>query len=529
MRDKTKRWNVPAGTSLYMNRREMLQKSAIAGVAGTALLSGVNPALAAPKRGGTLRAAKGHGSTSDTLDPAIWDNGYVIAQSYGLHGFLTGIALDGSVEPQLAESWEASADAKTWRFKLRGGVTYHSGKDVTPKDVVASINYHRGEDSTSAAKPFVDPITAMTIDGDVIQFDLSAGNADFPATFSDYHLCILPASGDSIDWQGGDGCGPYKLINFDPGVSSRFERNTNDWDSNRGWFDSIELLSIVDVNARTTALVSGDVDAIDKLDLKTIALLSRNPNLDIRSVAGGQHYTFAMSTNKDPFTDVNVRRALKHAINREELVEKILFGYGTVGNDHPIGPGMRFFNSELAQTPYDPDKAKFFLKEAGLDSLEVEVAAADAAFPGAVDAAQLFQNSAKAAGIDLTVNRVANDGYWSNVWMTHPFAAVYWGGRPTEDLMLTLAYSSGADWNDTFWENERFNTLLVKARAELDEAKRREMYFEMQAILNDDGGVIVPMFANYVFATTDKVSTGEGFASNWDMDGERWMERWWSA
>ena len=99
-------------------------------------------------------------------------------------------------------------------------------------------------------------------------------------------------------------------------------------------------MSVVDQNARTTALVSGDVHVADRLDLKTVGLLTRDPNLNIHSVAGNQHYTFAMSCNKEPFTDVNVRRALKHAVNREELVEKILFGYGSVGNDHPIGRGQ---------------------------------------------------------------------------------------------------------------------------------------------------------------------------------------------
>ncbi len=190
----------------------------------------------------------------------------------------------------------------------------------------------------------------------------------------------------------------------------------------------------------------------------------------MHSVAGNQHYTFAMSCNKEPFTDVNVRRALKYAVNREELVEKILFGYGSVGNDHPIGRGQRFYNSELAQTEYDPDKAKCYLKEAGLDSLSVDLSAADAAFAGAVDAAVLYQNSAKAAGIDVNVNRVPNDGYWSDVWMKKPFSAVYWGGRPVEDQMFTTAYATGAAWNDTFWSNDRFDELLVAARAELDDA-----------------------------------------------------------
>lgn len=447
--------------------------------------------------------------------------------AYGAHGFLTGFARDGSIEPQIAESFEASDDAKEWRFKIRSGTSFHNGKAVTADDVAASINYHRGEDSTSAAKPLVESITDITTDGDTVVFALDAGNADFPATFTDYHLPILPVGDDrGIDWRSGVGCGPYRLAEFKPGVSARFERFEDDWDGERGFFDAIEMLAVVDLNARTTSLISGDVHAIDKLDLKTVGLLSRNQALGIHSVAGNQHYTFAMSCNKDPFTDVNVRRALKHAINREELVEKILFGYGSVGNDHPIGRGQRFFNEELEQTAYDPDKAKFYMKEAGIDSLSVELSAADAAYAGAVDASILFQNSASASGIDLKVNRVPNDGYWSDVWMSHSFSAVYWGGRPVEDAMFSTAYASGAAWNDTFWENERFNELLVTARAELDEAKRREMYFEMQAILSDDGGAIIPMFANYVFATGPDVVSGDSFSSHWDMDGERWMERW---
>jgi len=508
-----------------LSRRSVLAGgAAFTGLAATGL--GLKPARA-QSRGGNFRVAKGHGNTTDTLNPATWDNGFMTAVSYGLNGHLTGFGTDGSIQPEVFESWEASPDAKTWRFKVRSGVTFHDGQTVTPEQIVVSINYHRGEESTSAAKPLLDAITDISVDGDTVVFALEAGNADFPATFTDYHLVVMPAGDDrGIDWRSGNGCGPYKLVEFQPGVIARFERNPNDWNQDRGFFDTVEMLSIVDLNARTTALISGDVHAADKLDLKTVGMVARNPGVSVHSVAGNQHYTFAMSCNKEPFTDANVRRALKHAINRQELVDKVLFGYGSVGNDHPIGQGQRFYNSELAQTPYDPDKAKFYLKEAGLDSLSVELASADAAFPGAVDAAVLFQNSAKAAGIDLKVNRVPNDGYWSDVWMKHPFSAVYWGGRPVEDAMLTTAYSSGAAWNDTFWENDRFNELLVAARAELDEAKRREMYYEMQAILNDDGGAIIPMFANFVFATKEGVETGGEFSSHWDMDGERWMERW---
>ncbi len=504
-------------------RRFLGTTAATVAVAG---LIGPNPARAERKRGGTFRMARGHGQTTDTLNPGTFENGFTTGLSFGYNGYLTGVTADGSVEPQLAESWQASDDAKVWRFKLRSGATFHSGKSVTADDVIASIRFHTGKDSTSAAKPLLEFITDISADGDTVVFTLNAGSADLPFTFTDYHLPILPAKDGSIDWQSGDGAGPYKLVEFKPGVSATLERNKNDWDSNRGYFDRIECLSVIDLNARTTALISGDVHAIDKLDLKTVGLMARRPDLSIHSVAGNQHYTFAMSTNKDPYTDRNIRLALKHAINREEMVEKILFGYGSVGNDHPIGPGQQYFNTELAQTTYDPDKARFYLKEAGVDSLKVALSASDAAFAGAVDAAVLFQNSARPAGIDLEVNRVPNDGYWSDVWMKDPFSAVYWGGRPVEDAMFTTAYSSGAAWNDTFWENARFNELLVAARAELDTDRRRAMYWEMQEILNQDGGAIVPMFANYVFATRPEVVTSEKFATNWEADGERWMERW---
>jgi len=512
------------GKRLASRRTVLGGGAALVGLAAAGL--GAGP-VRAQNRGGTFRVAKGHGNTTDTLNPATWDNGFMLGLSYGMHGYLTGFARDGSVEPQIAESWEASADAATWRFNIRQGVTFHDGLTVTPEHVVASINFHRGEDSISAAKPLLEAVQDISIDGNAVVVTLDAGNADFPAAFTDYHFTIMPPGDDrGIDWRSGVGCGPYRLVSFQPGVQATFERNTDDWDQNRGFFERVEMLSVIDLNARTTSLISGDVHAIDKLDLKTVGLLARNPDLTIESVAGNQHYTFAMHANTAPFDDVNVRLALKHAINRQELVDKILFGYGSVGNDHPIGQGQRFYNTELEQTPYDPDRAMFHLREAGLDGLNVRLSAADAAFPGAVDGATLFQASAAPAGIEIDVNRVPNDGYWSDVWLKDPFAAVYWGGRPTEDAMFTTAYASGAAWNDTMWENERFNELLVTARAELDEAKRRDMYFEMQMIVNQDGGAIIPMFANYVFALRPGIETGGDYSSHWDMDGERWMERW---
>ncbi|WP_113911308.1 ABC transporter substrate-binding protein [Roseovarius dicentrarchi] len=512
-------------TASRLNRRGFLKATAATAIATSFAAGG---AIAAPKRGGHLRIGFGHGQTTDTLDPATLDNDFIVGLSFAVHGRLVEVAPDGDFVPELAESWEASADAATWRFKLRKGVTFHSGKPVTAGDVVASIRYHRDENSTSAAAPLVSEIETITIEGDdTIIFELAGGNADFPFTLTDYHLVILPLRDGALDWQSGDGCGSYILKDIEFGVSALLERNPDHWRDDVAWFDSIEMLALVDQNARTSALVSGDIDAADRLDRKTLNLLARSPAIDISEVAGTQHYTFAMSTNQTPFDDNNVRLALKHAVDRQELVDKILFGYGSVGNDIPVGPNQKYYNTELEQRVYDPDKARWHLRQAGLDSLTVSLHAADAAFTGAVDAAQLFQNTASKAGITIKPVREPNDGYWSSVWMKKPFSAVYWDGRPVMDKMFASAYTCGASWNDTFWCHERFEKLLVEARGELDEAKRREMYFELQEIVHDQGGAIIPMFASYVFGTSKKVGKPDVMGSNLGLDGSRWAERWW--
>ena len=115
-------------------------------------------------------------------------------------------------------------------------------------------------------------------------------------------------------------------------------------------------------------------------------------------------------------------------------LKKVFLGHGKVGNDNPIAPGIKYAIDPTPKFTYDPEKAKFHLKKAGLSSLKVDLSAADAAFTGAVDAAVLYQEHAKAAGIDINVVREPNDGYWDNVWLKKPWCASYWNGRPTMRL-----------------------------------------------------------------------------------------------
>jgi len=491
--------------------------------------------LRAQSRGGKLTAGLSGANTSDSWDGRTHSDLYMIASAQGaVFDSLTEVGADGLLKGELAESWEASADAKTWTFNLRQGVTFHNGKSFGADDVIESLQLHVAEGAKSAAQPIVAAISEMKKMSDSqVQFTLEAGNADFPYLMSDYHLLMYPAGQIEEAIAQGIGTGLYQVQSFDPGVRMVATRYPDHYKGDSaGFFDEIEYIAINDNTARMNALMTGQVDAINRIDFKTEALLRANPALRIQEVTGNQHYTFAMLTDNSPYNDVNVRRALKYGINRQEMVDKILLGHGAVGNDTPIGPANQFYNTEMDQLAYDPDKSKFYLQQAGLDSIDLDISASNAAFEGAVDAAQLFQASAAAGGINLNVVQEPADGYWSNVWLKKNFSAVYWSGRATEDWMFSTAYEAGVPWNDSQWGNEdssRFQELLLMARAELDSAKRKEQYYEMQEILRDDGGVLIPMFANYVQAVNNRIVSPDTVGNLWQMDNARMAERWSAA
>ena len=278
--------------------------------------------------------------------------------------------------------------------------------------------------------------------------------------------------------------------------------------------------------------MSGEVDVIDRIDPKTVSLMGRNPSISILEKTGTLHYTFPMRVDTAPFDNYDLRMALKLSIKRQEMVDKILLGHGALGNDHPISTANTFHAAELPQREFDADKAAEHYKKSG-HSGTIKLSASDAAFAGAVDAAQLIAASAKEAGIDIEVVREPKDGYWSNVWNKKPWCACYWGGRPTEDWMFSSAYVDSSEWNDTAWKTTdsavQFNEVVNAARGELDEAKRGQMYAEAQQLIHDDGGAIVPMFANYIMGYSKKIAHGENVAANWDLDGGKAAERWWFA
>ena len=512
-------------------KSQLTRRGLLAGAAGITAAGLILPRgawAAEPKVGGHFRIGHSGGATSDTIDPATFAAGPIVTAMLAVCNTLVEIDAKGQAVPELAESFEPDSEAKTWTFRLRDA-QFSDGRKVTANDVIASFNHHRGDDTKSGAKGSLEQVTDIRADGDnVVVFELSSGNADFAYLTSDYHFIIMPAGADgALDWQSGLGTGGYVLENHEPGVRVSLKRRDDYFKKDRAWFETVTLLTINDPTARQNALLTGEVDVINGPDLGTIHLLQRRPGISLVETTGTAHYTLPMFCDAAPFSDVNVRLALKHAINRQEILDKVLRGYGAIGNDSPITPANRYY-TETTPNTYDPDKAKHYLKQAGMEGLKVELSTSEAAFTGAVDAAQLFQQSAAAAGIDITVRREPEDGYWSNVWLKKPFCMGYWNGRPTEDDMFSLVYAKGAEWNESHWDNARFNELLLTARAELDNALRAEMYAEMQGLVSSDGGTIIPVFVNYVDAANDKVAHAE-VANNRFFDGWKIVERWWMA
>jgi len=459
------------------------------------------------------------------LDPTTITDMMPAIMCHQLRNCLSEVDHDNNLVPELAESWGSTPDARTWTFKLKKGIEFHNGKTMDAQDVIFSINYHRGKDSKSPVKSLVDPIKEIKANGKyTVVFTLAGGNADFPYIMSDFHLKIVPDG--TTDYSKGIGTGPFILVDHEPGVRMLAKRNPNYFKEGLPYFNEVETLGINDVVARTNALRTGGIDIMNRPDRKTLHLLKNISGIQIMETFGTKHYTFPMLTDRNPYDNNNVRLALKYAIDREQILKNILHGYGTLGNDHPIGRANRYHADELPQREYDPEKAKFYFKKSGLTDHTFKLHTANAAFEGAVDTAILYSEHASKAGIKIQVVREPDDGFWSDVWMKKDWAQSFWFGRPTEDWMFTQVYSDGASWNESHFKHDRFNKLLIEARSELDHTKRREMYVEMQRIVSDEGGSVIPVFPSDLLAAKTKLKF-KRVAANIEFDGLKAPERMW--
>jgi len=509
-----------------LSRRDFLLRASALGV--TAAMTGTvlsRSALAdTPKKGGTLKLGLAGGSTTDSLDVRTYTDTVAFNVGYQIMNGLLEIDPKNKVQPELLESWTVEPGAKKWVFKVRQGITFHNGKTLDADDILYSLNLHRGESKSPMAGPLKNIADAKVTDKNELTITLAEADADLIYVLADYHLLVVPK--DFTDWAKPIGTGAYELDAWEPGVRAVTKRAKGDyWKAGRGNVDGIEVTVINDAAQRMNALITGQVDMIHRVDPKAIDLLKSAPGIELIQAPGGWHTILSMFTDTAPLDNKDVRLALKYGIDREQVLKTLFNGYGSLGNDHPIPKGDPFFNSQLEQRAYDPDKAKFHLNKAGFSG-KVTLSASDAAFAGAVDMAVLFQATAAKAGIPLSIKKEPADGFWDNVWLKAPFVTSYWGGRPAATQMFTVAYKSDAAWNDTHWKVPHFDELLATAKAETDVDKRKQAIWEMQAMLHEDGGALIPVFQDWLEAHSSKVK-GHVPSNYFDNNGGRLGEMAW--
>jgi peptide/nickel transport system substrate-binding protein len=511
-----------------VDRRGFLQAAAliggVAGAAGGLTLAGCSvPDDTPASPGGALRLGMVGGSTSDVLDPRTFIDWVPINIGYQLMNGLVEIDAAGNARPELLEEWE-SRTVTEWVFKVRRDVVFHNGKTLDADDVIYSINLHRGDTRSPAKVVLENVLDIRKLDATRIKITLAAGDADLPATLSDFRLLVVPDG--FTDWTNPIGTGGYRLENFEPGVRCITRKTGQYWKPDAAHVEAIEIIVINDPVARVNALISGQVDVINRIDGRTANLMKRNARFQVLRSQTGQYAVLAMNCESDAYRNNDIRLALKYAIDRASIVKTVLNGYGTVGNDQPIPPGNRYHDAGLGQHTYDPDRAKFYLKRAGVDRLSVTLQASEAAFSGALDVGVLFQAAAARAGIALQVKREPVDGYWTNVYMKAPFCASYSDGRTTVDGALSKAYRTTSSTNDTNWRRPAFDELANQARAETDLAKRRTLYGACQRMIAEEGGALIPMFMDHIEAGSQRVQ-GWRPSAIFDLMGQRIGEKVW--
>ncbi|MCW6510568.1 ABC transporter substrate-binding protein [Lichenifustis flavocetrariae] len=512
----------PHASTLLLDRREIMAGAAALGLAFGSL-GGSAKAAETPKKGGTLRLGMEGGSASDSLDPRTYADSIPISYGYQIFNGLVELDADGNAKGELLESWETKPGATEWIFNVRKGITFHSGKTLDADDIIYSLNLHRGE-TKSAAKDLLSAISDIKkLSANQIQITLSSGNADLPYNLTDYHMLVVPNG--FTDFSKPDGTGAYALESFEPGVRVLTKNTGHYWKPNSAWFDSIELKYIPDTSSRTQALISGQIDAANRLDPKTVSFVQKSPKVSVLQTKGtGNRFAFVALCDTDPFKSNDLRMALKYGIDRQKIVDTVYKGYASIGNDTTIGPANKYYAPNNPPHTYDPDKAASLWKKAGSPAIELQVS--EGAFSGATDAGILYQEAMKKAGINLNVKRVSGDGYWDNVWLKAPFCAVYWGGRPTVDLQLSQTFISTANWNDTHWREPAFDKIITAARVELDEAKRKQMYAEAQNMIADTGGMVCFAVGDYLDGYSKKVQ-GTAPHPRYDMCDQKVAEKAW--
>lgn len=467
--------------------------------------SAVNPGQ--PQRGGTLRLA--FPDRFNFFDPAF-NSGYANEAAIVLM-YEPLVQVDMSdptfaLQPMLAESWTVSEDGLAWTFRLRQGVKFHHGTGMSAQDVVYSYTRILDPALGSPTRTLLNGIASVTaVDEFTVLIQLTAPDFSLIYKLRWAPLSILPHDRSAEQLATApSGTGPFMFVAHEPGTSMTFARNPNYWDADLPYLDEVHHLYLPESTTQIAGLTSDTLDVVTQLGVENIAALADNPLVKVHQGLASTYMVFAMRVDQEPFTDVRVRQALKLVMDRPGLVQGVLQGYGVVGNDQPIPPGNPYA-VELPAPTRNIEQAKALLTAAGYpDGLSLTLYTAEVG-PNIVATSVAFQEMAKAAGVNVQIERMSADLYWTEYYLQQPFFVSFWLFLPEPDEYMIFGFDVGATYDEGNWHPPELTALIQAGRGERDVVKRKEIYAQLQQLISEQGAIIVPYFQPLYAATSRAV------------------------
>ena len=457
-----------------------------------------------PIRGGRLITAHTGAGPAETLLP--WNEASFIDVGRHKQIYEKLFERDESLKPMphLAESLEPNAAGDIWQLKLKSGITFHNGKELTADDVLYSwatatdVQYESGSNFG-----VFDLGATRKVSDTEVELHLTQPLADLPFVLSKKVMYIVPEG--YTDYEQPNGTGPFTFVEWTPGERSLMVRNDNYWQDGKPYFDEVEMLSIEDPTARLNALLGGQVDAVEQLDF-TQAKAHEN-NADVQLIVAESTATVPLTMRLDtpPFDDPLVREAIKLSVDREQMVGSVLLGFGFVGNDL-FGLGFPSYNDELPQRTYDPDRARALLAEAGMDGLEVTLHTSQVV-PGMLESATIFKEQARASGIEVTLEVLPGEAYF-DIEQTYlspsaPFYQSIWGS--TFESQAVDGLLADSPYNETVWNRPDWEAAFREAQGIIDGDARAAALQELQVPLYEEGGYVIWGFSALIDAASPRI------------------------